>query len=337
MFSYLIRRTVAVVLMLVAISITTFLLFFAGPNDPAALTCGRNCSPAVIDANRHALGFDKPIYVQYGEFLEGLAFGRNYPNDAEQARVAPQTITHCDAPCLGYSFVRQQPVTAILASAFPVTFSLAIGAFVLWMVVGVTGGCIAALNKRSLLDRSIVGAALIGYSLPTFFIGLLLLTFVAIKWQILPIPSYTPFTENPILWAQGQILPWISLAAVFAAGYVRLSRSYMIDSMGEDYVRTARAKGVRKFNVIRRHGLRAALTPIVTVAGLDLGGLLGGMVVTEQVFGLNGLGRLAVESVTNVDLPTIVALVLVAATAFTLANLVVDVLYGFIDPRVRLS
>lgn len=337
MFFYILRRLVSVVVMLIIISITTFLVFFAGPGDPASYTCAKNCTPAIIAANSHALGFDKPIYVQYGEFLKGLVTERKYPDDPVQERKAPETITHCAAPCLGFSFVRQESVTTMVTDAFPITFSLAIGAFVLWMIAGVSGGCVAALNKGRLLDRGIVGAALVGFSLPTFFIGLLLLTFVAIKWQIVPIPSYTPFTENPALWAQGLLLPWITLAAVFAAGYVRLTRAYMIETMGEDYIRTARAKGVKEGKVIRRHGLRAALTPIVTVAGLDLGGLLGGVVVTEQVFGLNGIGRLAVQSVTNVDLPTIVALVLIAATAFTVANLVVDILYGVIDPRVRLS
>jgi peptide/nickel transport system permease protein len=179
--------------------------------------------------------------------------------------------------------------------------------------------------------------ALIGFSLPTFFIGLLLLNFVAIKWQLVPYPSYTPFFENPAQWAVGLILPWITLAAVYAASYVRLTRAYMLETMSEDYIRTARAKGVREGKVVRRHGLRAALTPIVTAAGLDLGGLLGGVVITEAVFNLNGLGRAAVQAVTNVDLPTIVGLVLVAALFVVIANLIVDVLYGVIDPRVRLS
>lgn len=337
MLFYIIRRLFAVVMMLLVISATTFLVYFAGPSNPAALTCGRNCTPEVIAANSHALGFDKPIYEQYTDFLKGLVSERNFPNDPSQEKLAPSTISHCKAPCLGFSFVQQQSVTTLVKAAFPITFSLAIGGFVLWMTIGVTAGCIAAINRGRLIDRGIVGLALIGYSLPTFFVGLLVLTFIAIKWQILPVPSYTPVTQSPVQWAAGLILPWFTLAAVFAAGYVRLTRAYMIETMGEDYIRTARAKGVIRRKVIMRHGLRAALTPIVTVAGLDLGALLGGMVVTEQVFGLNGLGRLAVQSVINVDLPTIVALVLVAATAYTLANLVVDILYGVIDPRVRIG
>jgi peptide/nickel transport system permease protein len=337
MFFYIIRRLVAVVAMLFVISIATFLLFYAGPNDPARLTCAKNCTPATVEANRHALGLDKPIAVQYGAFLKGLVSERSFPDDPVQEREAPQTITKCAAPCLGYSFVRQTSVSSIIADALPVTVSLAVGAFVLWMVVGVTSGVIAALRRGTFVDRGIVGVALIGFSLPTFFIGLLLLNFVAIKWQLVPYPNYTPFFENPAQWAVGLILPWITLAAVYAASYVRLTRAYMLETMSEDYIRTARAKGVREGKVVRRHGLRAALTPIVTAAGLDLGGLLGGVIITEAVFNLNGLGRAAVQAVTNVDLPTIVGLVLVAAFFVVIANLIVDVLYGVIDPRVRLS
>lgn len=337
MVFFVIRRLLAIGVMLVVTSVVTFLLFFAAPTDPAALTCGRECTPDLIDANRHAMGLDKPIYVQYGDFVKGLFAGRDFPDDPVQKAQAPETIVRCEAPCLGYSFLRQAPVTELVTQALPITVSLAVGAFVLWMLIGVLAGCVAALYKGRWLDRLIVGGALLGYSLPTFFIGLLLLTFVSIRWAILPIPSYTPFLDNPLQWAAGLVMPWTALAVVFAAAYVRLTRAYMIESLSEDYVRTARAKGVREPRVIVKHGLRVALTPIVTMAGLDLGGLLGGMVVTEQVFGFNGLGKLAVQSVTNVDLPTIVAVVLVAAAAYTIANLVVDILYGVIDPRVRLK
>jgi len=337
MFFYIIRRLIAVVLMLFVISITTFLVFFAGPDDPARLTCAKNCTPAVIAANRHAFGFDKPISTQYTDFLKGLVSERKFPDDPAQEKAAPQTITHCPAPCLGYSFVRQQSVTSVIKQGLPITVSLALGAFAIWIVVGVVSGCIAALNRGKFLDRAIVGAALVGYSLPSFFIGLLLLTFVAIRWQLLPIPQFVPFTENPADWATNLILPWITLASIFAASYVRLTRAYMLETMSEDYIRTARAKGVKENKVIRRHGLRAALTPIVTAAGLDLGFFLDGAITTETVFTLNGLGRMAVQAVIQVDLPMIVALVLVAAFFVVIANLVVDVLYGVIDPRVRLS
>jgi peptide/nickel transport system permease protein len=197
--------------------------------------------------------------------------------------------------------------------------------------------CIRDSNKGRWPDRTIVGAALIGFSLPTFFVGLVLLTFVAIKWGLVPIPSYVPFFENPLGWAANLILPWITLAFFFAASYVRLTRAYMIETLSEDYIRTAKAKGVAKWAVIFRHGLRAVLTPIVTAAGLDLGGLLGGAIITESVFSLHGLGYLAVHSVTTSDLPTIVAMVMIVSSFIVIANMLVDVAYGFIDPRVKVA
>ena len=267
---------VSVVVMLLVISLATFLLFFAAPEDPARLTCAKNCTPAVIEGNRKALGYDKPVIVQYGKFLQGLFVDRKFPDDPELQAKSPDIVTTCEAPCLGYSRVTNKTVRDIIGSALPVSASIALAAFVLWMVVGVVGGIIAALNRGNWIDRLAVGLALVGYSLPTFFIGQLLLVFVAIQFKLVPYPVYTPITENPFMWAQGLILPAITLAAIFAASYVRLTRAYMLETMAEDYIRTARAKGVKESSVIRRHGLRAALTPIVTAAGMDLGGLLGG-------------------------------------------------------------
>lgn len=337
MFFFIIRRLVTAIVMLVVISLATFLLFFAAPEDPARLTCAKNCTPAVIEGNRKFMGFDKPVMTQYGEFLTGIVKGRDYPSDPELRRTHPELVAHCSAPCLGYSVLKNKPVTQIIKETLPITASIAIAAFVLWMIVGVIGGIVAALTKGRWPDRLIVGTALLGYSLPTFFIGLLLLTFVAIKWEILPNPVYTPLTQNPFLWAQGLILPAVTLACVFAAQYVRLTRAYMIETMSEDYIRTAKAKGLRRTPIIAKHGLRAALTPIVTAAGLDLGGLLGGAIISESVFNFQGLGWTAVRSIVETDLPVTVGIVCVAAFFIVIANLVVDVLYGVIDPRVRLS
>ena len=337
MFYYIIRRLVSVVIMLVVISITTFLIFFASPEDPARLSCAKNCTPAVIEGNRKALGFDKPLTVQYASFLKGLFVPRDFPDDPELKRTHPETVVTCDAPCLGYSRFKNQPVTDIIKEGLPVTASIALGAFLLWMVFGIIGGVVAALNRGRWPDRLIVGASLIGFSLPSFFIGQILLSFVAIKWQLVPVPNFTPLTENPLLWAQGIFLPSVTLAVIFMASYVRLTRAYMLETMSEDYIRTARAKGVKELTVVRRHGLRAALTPIVTAAGLDLGGLLGGAIISEQVFNFQGLGWTAIRAITDTDLPVIVGIVVVASFFIVVANLVVDVLYGVIDPRVRLS
>ncbi len=337
MFFYIVRRLISVVVMLLVISATTFLIFFASPIDPASLTCGKSCTPAVIEGNRIKMGYNDPVPVQWLKFIQGLFVGRDYPDNPEVKAKTPQLVTHCDAPSLGYSTVKTKCVTDIVKESLPITASIAIAAFLLWIVTGVLFGIIAALNRGRWPDRFLVGLALVGYSVPSFFIGVLLLTFVSIKWQLWPLPVYTPLTENPALWAQGLVLPALALAAVFAASYVRLTRAYMLETMSEDYIRTARAKGVKETTVIRRHGLRAALTPIVTAAGLDLGGLLGGAIISEQVFNFTGLGWQSIQAIQNSDLPIIVAVVVVASFFIVIANLVVDVLYGVIDPRVRLS
>jgi peptide/nickel transport system permease protein len=336
-FYYIIRRLTSVVVMLVLITATTFALFFATPIDPARYTCGKNCTPTILEGNRKALGFDQPVTVQYGKFVAGLFVGRDFPDNEQLRRDFPSQIVHCPAPCLGYSTTQHRAINDMVAEAWPISLSIAIGAFTLWMITGVGGGITAALRKGKWQDRTIVGAALVGFSLPTFFVGLTLLYFVAIQWGLAPIPTYVPFLENPWRWAQNLVLPWITLALFFAASYVRLTRAYMIETMSEDYIRTARAKGVRERAVIFRHGLRAAMTPIVTAAGLDLGGLLGGAIITESVFSLHGLGYLAVHSVTNMDLPTIVAMVMIVSAFIVIANMLVDIAYGFIDPRVTVA
>lgn len=337
MFYYILRRLTAVVVMLFLITATTFALFFASPLDPARYTCGKNCTTSILEGNRQALGFDQPVYVQYGKFVAGLFVGRDFPDNEQLRKDFPGQIVHCPAPCLGYSTTQHRTINEMVAEAWPISLSIAIGAFTIWMIVGVGGGIIAALNKGKWQDRTIVGAALVGFSLPTFFVGLTLLYFVAIQWGVVPIPSYVPFLESPWRWAQNLILPWITLALFFAASYVRLTRAYMIETMSEDYIRTAKAKGLAPGAVIFRHGLRAAMTPIVTAAGLDLGGLLGGAIITESVFGMHGLGFLAVHSVTYMDLPTIVAMVMIVSAFIVIANMVVDITYGFIDPRVKVG
>lgn len=336
MFYYIVRRLLSVFVMLFLITATTFAIFFAGPLDPATYTCGRNCTPTILEGNRKALGYDQPVYVQYGKFLAGLVVGRQYPDNAELRSAHPEQVVPCPAPCLGYSPQHNRTINAMVGEAWPVSISIAIGAFAIWMILGVGGGVIAALNRGRWPDRIIVGAALIGFSLPTFFIGLVLLTFPAIKLGWLPIPRYTPFTQNPFEWAHNLILPWLTLACIFAASYVRLTRAYMIETMSEDYIRTAMSKGQTKWRIIIRHGLRAALTPIVTAAGLDLGGLLGGAIITESVFSMQGLGYMSVTAVTVMNLPVIVAMVLIVSTFIVLANMFVDIAYGFIDPRVKL-
>ncbi|MBK9740743.1 MAG: ABC transporter permease [Actinobacteria bacterium] len=329
MTGYVIRRLLTGILILVLLSMVTFLLFNALPTDPAALTCGKSCTPQVIEANRVRLGLDLPLWQQYLEFVKGLFLGRTYGSGS-------QTFT-CDAPALGYSFRRGECVTPLILGVLPVTIYLAVGAFILWMISGVLLGIYAALRRGRWQEKATLGAALVGYSFPSFFIGLLLLFFVVIKWQLLPYPDYVPPQDDPVQFLQTMILPWITLALVFAAFYIRLTRNQMLETLGEDYIRTARAKGLPERTVIRKHGLRAGLTPIVTAAGLDLAGLLGGAIIVESVFTLPGLGRLAINSVLDADLPVITGTVLVAGFFIVVANIIVDLLYAVIDPRVRLT
>jgi len=337
MLYYIIRRCIAAVVMLVVISIVTFGIFYASPTDPARLTCGKNCTPQSIAANRKFLGLDKPITVQYSDFMKGLVSERNFPDDPVFIKNNPDKVTHCPAPCMGYSPLQTALVTDLIKQKLPVTLSITLGAFVLWIFFGVGFGIVAALRRGTLADRGLLTLSLVLYSFPTFFIALLAYNYLSTQWQLFAVPNYVPITENFTLWFQGLLLPWFTLAAVYAAGYIRITRAYMLETMSEDYLRTARAKGLPERTVIFKHTLRAALTPIVTVAGLDLGGLLAGAAITETVFNFQGLGRATVEAASVFDLPVIVALVLVAAFFIVVANLVVDLLYGVIDPRVRLA
>jgi peptide/nickel transport system permease protein len=275
------------------------------------------------------LGLDQPLAVQYWEWLRAIFVGRTYGSGT--------ATFSCPAPCLGYSFRSQETVTTLIINALPVTAYLALGAFVLWMGIGVGTGVYAANRRGSWQDRTVMGIALFGYSLPVFFIGLLLLIFLIVRLNILPYPDYVSPLVNPLQFLQTMILPWIALAILYAAYYTRLTRSQMLETLSEDYIRTARAKGLPERVVVRKHALRAGLTPIVTSAGLDLAGLLGGAVITEYIFSLPGLGRLAIGAVNSYDLPTMTGTTLVAASFIIVANIIVDLLYRVIDPRVRLS
>lgn len=324
--------------MLVVMSIVTFAPFFASPIDAGRFACGKNCSPALQKQTEKALGYDKPWYEQWGDFATGVFTGREYPDDPSVKKTAPETISHCPAPCLGYSQQEAANVTTLIKDAYPISLSLAIAAFIMWIVGGVLFGVIAALRRGSILDRGIVGVSLIFYAFPTFFIGLLLYKFVAVQWQWVPVPKYTSIADGGVgLWIQGLFLPGLTLALFFMAGYVRMTRAFVLESMSEDYVRTARAKGLVPRKVVVKHSLRAALTPLVTMAGLDFAGLMGGAIITESVFNYQGLGQLAVRAARTNDLPSTVGIVLLLAGFVIMANIIVDLLYAVIDPRVRVG
>ena len=334
MIAFIIRRMITTIFLLLVVSLVTFAIFFliprlAGQNayQLAAQYVGRNPTRAAILQVEEKLGLNAPVYLQYGRFVKALVLGTHYNSGT--------SVTYCPPPCFGYSFRSQQPVWPQLTSALPVTLSLAIGASVLWLVGGVMIGVISALRRGTFFDRFSMAVALAGVSLPVFFTGLLALELFSYKWPLFPNVQYVPFTTNPLLWARNLVLPWVVLAFLYAALYARLTRSSMLETMGEDYIRTARAKGLPERTVVVKHGLRAALTPITTIFGIDLGLLIGGAIITEVTFSLHGLGLLTYQAIQNQDFPMIQGVVLLSSFFIVIANLVVDILYAVIDPRVR--
>jgi peptide/nickel transport system permease protein len=317
MLVFLIRRMLLGLVVLWAITTVVFVMFFVAPTHVAQLIAGRQATPETVALVAHRLGLDEPILTRYFHYLSQLLHGN-----------------------LGYSYYNSEPVTTLLAQRIPVTASLALGAAVIWLLIGISSGVLAATRPRSTADRTVTASALFFYSMPVFLLGLILLYFLFYRLTlagiaIFPGSGYVPLTEDPLAWAQHLALPWLTLALVTAATYTRLTRGAMLDVLGEDYIRTARSKGMSERRVTYRHGLRSALTPTVTQLGIDLGTVLGGAIVTENVFGLPGLGALAVQSVVQQDQPVVIGTVILAATFIVAASIVVDLAYALLDPRVR--
>ncbi|MDT0201469.1 ABC transporter permease [Nocardioides sp. AE5] len=332
MWAYAVRRIAIGAVLLLALSLVTFVLFFAAPVDQAKFACGKICNNEQIATTAKALGYDKPVYEQWGNFVKGIAVGRDFDMTG-----AGQT-EHCAAPCLGYSKLNAKTVNELIGEAAPISISLAVVAVVMWLVFGVLLGIASAVTKGSIIDRGIVGFTLVAYAFPSFFIGVFMLKFVAIKWGLVPYPAYWSIEEGGVgQWLGNLLLPAFTLALLFLASYVRMTRAFVLESLGEDYIRTAKAKGLPRRKVLFKHGLRAALTPLVTMTGLDFASLLGGAIITESVFAYPGLGLLTVQASNAWDLPTIIGVVVVAGAFVIVANIVVDIAYAFIDPRVRLA
>ncbi|MEV6012651.1 ABC transporter permease [Streptomyces sp. NPDC051976] len=337
MAAYIIRRVFAAVILLLVVSAVTFAIFFLVPRLGGQTTTqlatqyvGKDANPASILAVKKNLGFDLPLYEQYWHFLKALFVGADY-------KFGPDA-THCNAPCFGYSFKSHVEVWPQLKDRIPVTFSMAIGAAVIWLISGVAIGVVSALKRGTIFDRLSMTVALTGVSLPIFFTGILALSVFTVTWPVWSNGvNYVPFTQNPADWAWNLLLPWCSLAFLYSALYARLTRAGMLETMNEDYIRTARAKGLRERNVVGKHALRAALTPIVTIFGMDFGLLLGGAVITENVFSFKGIGAYAIAGVQDNDLPIVLGVTLVAAFFIVVSNLLVDLVYAAIDPRVRFS
>jgi len=320
-FQYLVRRILWAIVLFLTITVVAYVIFFIIPADPAQLACGQRASPECIRNATQNLGLDKPVYVQYWKFLTNL-------------------VVHQD---LGKSYFNRQSVNTTVLNAAPVTASLVLGGAVLWMLIALPIGVLSALKPKSLLDRGAMVFVLIGISAHPVWIGLILSYVVGFKLGWTPITGYCDFVNpstdcgGPVQWAYHMILPWITFAVLFAALYVRMIRANVMEASGEDYVRTARAKGAPEHVVIRSHILRNALLPVVTMLGMDIGVALGGAIFTETIFALPGLGQTALVAITNFDLPTVQGVVVFATIAIIVFNLVVDLLYAVIDPRIRLT
>ena len=321
MLAFIIRRVLWMFVLLIVISFITFIIFTTLPSaDPVLLRAGRRASPELIASLTKTLGLDKPWYEQYWIYLRNLLF-------------------HFD---FGYSYQNNISVRAQIFDRIPATAGLALGGMVLWLMAGIPIGIIAAIKRGSWMDKAAMGLALVAISAPVYWLGLVMLYLFSKDIGVIPIfegqgsyPSTGSLFTNPIEVGKSLLLPWIVLAASFAAIYARFLRANLTEVMAEDYIRTARAKGVRERTVVFRHGVRAAITPLVTILGLDLGILLGGAILTETVFNIPGIGRLAFDSIQKSDLPTVEGTVIIAAFFIIFLNLVVDIIYAFLDPRVR--
>jgi len=312
---------------LLAIAIISYLVFYLLPADPARLACGRPCTPENLAIARDFMGFGEPWWRQLLDFLGGIVAGRTFGSGA--------AAIHCPAPCFGYSFQQNAQVLDLIGSHAPVTASLAIGAALLWLILGVGTGVLAAVRRGRLADRFAMAGAVAGVSAPTYLLGLLGILVFGFTLDMVPVHGYVPFAQSPVDWAWHLALPWLVLAYVHAALYARLVRGQMIEALGEDYIRTARAKGLSEPRVIGWHALRNVLLPVVTLFGIDLGSLLGGAVITERVFGMPGIGALMIDAVHELDVPLLLGCTLFAALLVVVCNFAVDLLYGLLDPRTR--
>lgn len=320
-------RLAGMILVLFIVAAISYAVFYLLPSDPAQLACGKPCTPQHLAQAKAFMGLDSPWWVQFWDFLHGIVAGRTFGSGAASI--------HCAVPCFGYSFRLSTPVTTLILGRLPVTASIAIGAAVLWLIFGVSTGVLSALKRGTFVDRSAMAVSMAGVSAPSYLVGLLGILLFGFTLNMVPVSGYTPLADSPLEWLWHLVLPWVMLAFINAAMYTRFTRGQMLDVMSEDYIRTARAKGLSESRVIGLHGLRNAMIPVMTLFGLDLGGLLGGAVITEKVFSMQGLGALLLDAVSNLDLPLLIGVTLFAAFAIIVANFLVDVAYGFLDPRVR--
>ncbi|MCF3102772.1 ABC transporter permease [Streptomyces roseoverticillatus] len=328
MTGYFLRRAAGALAVLLVLSVVVYATFYIAPGDPARLACGPRCNPEQIAQVRAQLSLGDPVYVQYWHFLQGIVAGHDYSTGTG--------VLHCDAPCFGLSYQNNQQVTDMLIERLPATASLAVGAMAVWLLLGTATGLLSALRRGGITERVLTWLTLAGTATPVFIsgLGLLMLFCAYLAW--LPFPTYVPLTDDPEQWAWNMLLPWAALGLLESAKYARLTRSSMLETLAEDHIRTFRAYGVAERKLVTRHALRGAVAPVVALSAADFGSMFGNAVLTEMMFGLPGIGALLVHATTTLDLPVVVAVVMVTGTAVVIANIVADVLYAAADRRVAL-
>ena len=325
---YIGRRILMAISVLFVALTATFLVFFAGPADPAQSMCGElRCSAQKLEDIRHSMKLDRPVPEQFTEYFKGIFVGREIVQSGSRQ--------DCSAPCLGYSFRTQQEVKGAILSRFPTTATLALMAMVIFLSVGISTGVLAARRRGTGLDRGVVGFSQVFGAIPYYIVALLFALYFTVLYPILP--RAVGYTSGVGPWLSGMIAPAIVLGLVTSTSYVRYTRASMVDTLAQDYVRTARSKGISENTVVYKHGLRAAISPVVTILGLDMAALLTGTLITEQIFGVDGIGRFAIQSLFNDDLPVIMGTVMIGCFFVVTMNLIVDIAYSFVDPRVRLT
>lgn len=328
MLVYILRRVLLGFSVVMAAIVATFVLFYMGPNDPAGALCGKNCTPDRVAQIEKDLGLDKPKVEQFTRYVEGIAMGTSEADGGKD----------CAAPCLGWSYVQNRSVTDIVLQAFPVTVSIVFGAIFVYTILGIAFGILTARYRGQWLDKLIVGASQGITAIPYYILALIFFLYAMKFTGIVPESRWSPpSTEGWGAWFTGMLGVWLFYGAYVSTGYIRYVRAAMIDSQSQDYVRTARSKGISEFDVTVKHALRAAIAPFLTLVGMGIAFELTGAIFTETIFGLPGMGLISIRAAENGDLPVISGVVIVGSVLIVTANLIVDLLYGVVDPRVKLS
>jgi peptide/nickel transport system permease protein len=336
MTGFIVRRTLSSILVVILTSMFVFVLFFKGLGDsPARNYCEKlgpgKCSTEKLDSIRHQMGYDKSLVSNYTTWAKGIFVGRHNVYDDGK-------LYDCPAPCLGISITTGDTVWHDLKQKYPATMTLAIGGATLYLVIGVVLGALAARWRGTAADRLLVGGTLVVSSIPFYVIALLAWIYLSLQLKIFPETGYYPITENPVKTVTWMMLPWLVIGLTNCTSYARFTRGQMVETLSEDYIRTAQAKGVRTNTVLFKHALRAAIVPVITIFGLDFATLLAGTIFTEKIFSIDGIGNWGLQALsTPVDINVISATVLVSAVLIVIANLLVDILYSFMDPRVSVG